>query len=60
MELVTYTDADIWLLEVMETNPDVMAELAGAWPIEEIPHIHRRCLEHTAKWSVVLPDRARP
>ena len=33
MELVTYTQKDLWLTEALETDPVVMAELGGAWPI---------------------------
>jgi RimJ/RimL family protein N-acetyltransferase len=49
LELVPYTDDDMWLTEALETDPRVMAELGGAWPIEKIPGIHRRRLEHIAK-----------
>jgi len=46
MELVPYTDDDLWLLEAMETDPRVMADLGGPWPADEIPKIHARRLEH--------------
>ena len=42
MELVPYTDADMWLVEALETDPVVMAELGGPWPPERIPEIHRK------------------
>lgn len=48
MELVPYTDDDMWLTEALETDPRVMAELGGPWPVEEISQIHRRRLEHIA------------
>jgi RimJ/RimL family protein N-acetyltransferase len=64
MELVTYTEKDLWLTEALETNPVVMAELGGAWPIEEIPGIHERRLGHIAKgawnFTIVPEPGARP
>ncbi len=51
MELVEYTDADQWLVEALETDAGVMAELGGPWPRDAIPSIHRRRLEHVAKGS---------
>jgi RimJ/RimL family protein N-acetyltransferase len=48
MELDPYTDDDLWLTRALETDPRVMAELGGPWPIDEIPNIHRRRLAHIA------------
>jgi RimJ/RimL family protein N-acetyltransferase len=44
----------------METDPVVMRELGGPVPREEIPALHRRRLEHTARhpwWFVVVTDQ---
>jgi RimJ/RimL family protein N-acetyltransferase len=59
VELVPYTDADLWLTEALETDARVMAELGGPWPVERIPDIHRRRLEHIARgaWYLkVVPE----
>jgi RimJ/RimL family protein N-acetyltransferase len=59
VELVPYTDDDMWLTEALETDPRVMAELGGPWPREKIPEIHRRRLAAIAKgaWSLkVVPE----
>jgi RimJ/RimL family protein N-acetyltransferase len=43
----------------METDPEVMAELGGPVPREEIPSLHRRRLESVASdpwWFVVVTD----
>lgn len=64
MELVPYTDGDMWLTEALETDPRVMAELGGPWPLEKIPEIHRRRLGYLAKGSwylkIVPEPGARP
>jgi hypothetical protein len=44
LRLVPYADADIWLTRTLETDPDVMRELGGAWPEEAIAGIHERRL----------------
>ena len=59
MELLPYTDADMWLLEAMETDPRVMAELGGPWPVEEIPMIHARRLAYVdgGSWNLkIIPE----
>lgn len=59
MRLRPYEDADLWLTEEMETDPEVMAELGGPNPSEDIPGIHRRRLEHQASGAwvfVIVPD----
>lgn len=58
MDLVTYTDADVWLTEALETDDGVMAELGGAWPTEAIPKIHARRLDSIARgswWFTMVP-----
>lgn len=60
MELVAYTDADLWLTRALETDERVMAELGGAWPEERIPLIHERRLAAIASgtWLFTLvPSR---
>ena len=44
MELQAYEDADFWLTEALETDPDVMRELGGPIEPENLPEIHRRRL----------------
>jgi RimJ/RimL family protein N-acetyltransferase len=59
MDLVPYTDADRWLIEALETDPAVMAELGGPWPLDEIPGIHRRRLAYVAKgawYFTIVPE----
>jgi RimJ/RimL family protein N-acetyltransferase len=59
MELVPYSDADYWLTEALETDPEVMAELGGPWWPEDFPGIHRRRLESIAKgswWFTIIPE----
>lgn len=59
MELVPYTEDDMWLTEALETDPRVMAELGGPWPREKIPEIHQRRMAAIAKgaWSMkVMPE----
>jgi RimJ/RimL family protein N-acetyltransferase len=64
VDLVTYTDADAWLTEALETDDRVMAELGGAWPSEAIPRIHGRRLDgiaHGSWWFTIVPvNGARP
>lgn len=56
MELVPYTDADLWLTHDLETDERVMAELGGPWPEEAIPRIHQRRLDSIAAgtWGFTL------
>lgn len=59
MELVPYTHDDIWLTERLETDPRVMAELGGPWPLEKIPEIHERRMTAIANggWNFkVVPE----
>jgi RimJ/RimL family protein N-acetyltransferase len=44
MELVPYSDADLALLEELECDPDLMANLGGAVAKEDLPRIHARRL----------------
>jgi RimJ/RimL family protein N-acetyltransferase len=44
VELEAYTDADFWLTEALETDPEVMRELGGPIEHDRLPEIHRRRL----------------
>jgi RimJ/RimL family protein N-acetyltransferase len=58
VDLVTYTDGDVWLTEALETDAGVMAELGGPWPSEAIPKIHERRLDSIARgswWFTIIP-----
>jgi RimJ/RimL family protein N-acetyltransferase len=44
VELQAYTDADYWLTEALETDPDVMRELGGPIERDRMPEVHRRRL----------------
>ncbi len=40
MELIPYGEGDLWLTEALELDPDVMSELGGPRPKEELPGVH--------------------
>jgi hypothetical protein len=44
MELLDYCHDDIWLTESLECDPDVMRDLGGPIPKEQIQQIHTRRL----------------
>lgn len=48
IRLRPYVDGDRWLTEAIETSDEMMAELGGALPAEDIPRIHERRLEGMA------------
>jgi RimJ/RimL family protein N-acetyltransferase len=58
VELVPYADEHRALVEELETDPEVMRELGGAMPAEEIPRIHRRRLATVAagEWYFVIVE----
>lgn len=59
MELVPYSDADLWLTEALETDERVMAELGGPWPHHDIQGIHEDRLEVTDRgtwWFTLVPS----
>jgi RimJ/RimL family protein N-acetyltransferase len=62
MELVPVTADDLWLTVALETDPRVMAELGGAWSVEEATATHARRLqygiEHESLWLKIVPDPA--
>lgn len=61
VRLRPYTDADRWLTEAIETNDEMMAELGGALPADDIPRIHERRLEGMAAdrlWYFVVEREA--
>jgi RimJ/RimL family protein N-acetyltransferase len=42
MDLVPYGEGDLWLTEALELDPDVMRELGGPRPKEELAGVHER------------------
>ena len=40
MELVPYGEGDLWLTEALELDPDVMRELGGPRPKDELAGVH--------------------
>ena len=63
MELAPYTDADMWLVEALETDPRVMADLGGPRLRDEIPGIHGRRLDHGPNkgWYLkIVPEPGAP
>lgn len=58
MELAPYTDADFWLTEALETDPDVMRELGGPLDPERLPAIHRRRLDDPWWLKIVVGGAA--
>ena len=44
VRLRPYVDADRWLTEAIETNPEMMGDLGGPLPADDIPGIHERRL----------------
>jgi RimJ/RimL family protein N-acetyltransferase len=58
-----YSDEDLALIEAMQTDPEVMAELGGAVPRAEIPTLHRRRLDNIGAdpwWFVIVTDDGEP
>jgi RimJ/RimL family protein N-acetyltransferase len=63
VELVPYSDADLPLTEALETDPEVMSELGGPVSSSEIPKVHQRRLDTTAKgdwWFKIVPEASGP
>jgi RimJ/RimL family protein N-acetyltransferase len=63
MELLPYTEDDLALTEAIECDPDMMRELGGPIARSEIPRIHQRRLDTTAKgdwWLKIVPDPPGP
>jgi RimJ/RimL family protein N-acetyltransferase len=59
VELRPYTDADVWLTEELETDPDVMSELGGPQSADSIPVTHARRLDNVEAgnlWLVIEPQ----
>jgi RimJ/RimL family protein N-acetyltransferase len=56
VQLRPYAEDDIWLTSELETDPDVMGELGGPQPREEIPKTHARRLRTVAggDWWLVI------
>lgn len=47
IQLIPVTEADAWLTVALETDPEVMAELGGAWSEAEARATHARRLRTT-------------
>ena len=64
MELVDYTDEDLGLTEALESDPEVMRELGGPTPKEEVAAIHRRRVATAAGavdwWLKIVPEPGGP
>jgi RimJ/RimL family protein N-acetyltransferase len=60
MELQAYTDADFWLTEALETDPEVMRELGGPIERDKLPAIHRRRLGDPWWFKIVLEPGGPP
>jgi RimJ/RimL family protein N-acetyltransferase len=64
MELVGYSDEDLALTVALESDPEVMRELGGPTPKEEIPAIHRRRVATAANevdwWLKIVPEPGGP
>ena len=60
MDLAPVTEDDLWLTVALETDPRVMAELGGAWSVEEATATHARRLQHGSEhgglWLKIVPD----
>lgn len=64
MELIQKTQDDEWLTVALETDPRVMADLGGPWPVEQAQATHQRRLkgiESGANWGfTVVPEPGSP
>jgi RimJ/RimL family protein N-acetyltransferase len=52
MKLRDYSDADLWLTELLECDPATMQELGGVTSKDRIPAIHKRRLDSVLSKSV--------
>jgi RimJ/RimL family protein N-acetyltransferase len=59
VELRAYTDADFWLTEALETDPEVMRELGGPLDRARLPEIHRRRLGDPW-WFTIVAESGGP
>jgi len=63
MELVPYSDDDLYLTEALEGEEAVMREPGGALSASEISAAHQRRLDTTARgdwWLKIVPEHAGP
>jgi RimJ/RimL family protein N-acetyltransferase len=58
VRLQRYTDADFWLTEALETDPEVMRELGGPIERARLPEIHRRRIADPWWFKIVDPAGA--
>jgi RimJ/RimL family protein N-acetyltransferase len=59
VKLVRYTDADMPLIEALETDPNVMRELGGPIARSAIPAIHRRRLDDPWWFKIAVAPSGR-
>lgn len=63
MELRPYGEEDLALTEALERDPDVMRELGGPVPSEDIPRVHRLRVETAANggwYFAIVPEPEGP
>lgn len=60
MELHPYTDADFWLTEALETDPEVMRELGGPIERDKLAGLHRRRLADPWWFTIVAEPGGPP
>lgn len=59
MDLIPYSENDLWLTEALECDERVMRDLGGPVPREDIPAIHQKRLAYIARgaWLFkIVPD----
>lgn len=59
MELKPYTDADLWLSEALETDPEVMRELGGPISRDRLLKVHKRRIDDPWYFAIV-PEPGAP
>ena len=58
VELRHYRQDDFWILEALETDPDVMRHLGGPTPCEKLPKLHEKRLVAPLYFTIVAPEPA--
>src|SRR4051794_41893134 len=60
VELLPYTDADLWLIEALETDAEMMRELGGPIARAQIPALHRKRRDDPWRLKIVLDPAGPP
>jgi RimJ/RimL family protein N-acetyltransferase len=59
VDLVPYDEGDLWLTEALEMDPEVMRELGGPRPKEELATVHERratgTIDGEVWWLKIIP-----